>query len=114
MGRHLSHIAHHGPVELPLYFGGTGSRRGGLLRFIEQLLKLHDAVPFTSIFRLQLCDLIKELARLLFRIAEGNGWTKDALSFNTLVTTWPEILEVARAVKKPLVQQGAFDFDEED
>ncbi|GAB3260416.1 DUF1156 domain-containing protein [Alteromonas gracilis] len=59
-------------------------------------------------------DLVKELAHLLFRIAEGNGWTKDALSFNTLVTTWPEILEVARSVKKPPAQQGAFDFDEGD
>lgn len=59
-------------------------------------------------------DLVKELAHLLFRIAEGNGWTMDALSFNTLVTTWPEILEVARSVKKPLAQQGAFDFDEGD
>lgn len=59
-------------------------------------------------------DLVKELAHLLFRIAEGNGWTKDALSFNTLVTTWPEILEVARSVRKPLAQQGAFDLDEGD
>lgn len=59
-------------------------------------------------------DLVKELAHLLFRIAEGNGWTKDALSFNTLVTTWPEILEVARSVKKPVASQGALDFDEGD
>jgi putative DNA methylase len=59
-------------------------------------------------------DLVKELAHLLFRIAEGNGWTKDALSFNNLVTSWPEILEVARSVKKPLAQQGAFNFDEGD
>ena len=59
-------------------------------------------------------DLVKELAHLLFRIAEGNGWTKDALSFNTLVTSWPEILEVARSVKKPAVAQAAFDFDEGD
>ncbi|MBM4521401.1 DUF1156 domain-containing protein [Rhodococcus hoagii] len=59
-------------------------------------------------------DLMKELAHLLFRIAEGNGWTKDALSFNTLVTSWPEILEVARTVKKPAASQGALDFDEKD
>lgn len=59
-------------------------------------------------------DLVKELAHLLFRIAEGNGWTKDALSFNTLVTSWPEILEVARSVKKPAAAQGAFDFEEGD
>ncbi|CCW13720.1 DUF1156 domain-containing protein [Rhodococcus aetherivorans] len=59
-------------------------------------------------------DLVKELAHLLFRIAEGHGWTKDAISFNTLVTSWPEILEVARSVKKPVVEQGSFDFDEGD
>jgi putative DNA methylase len=59
-------------------------------------------------------DLIKELAHLLFRIAEGNGWTKDALSFNNLVTSWPEILDVARSARKPTQTQGAFDFDEDD
>lgn len=59
-------------------------------------------------------DLVKELAHLLFRIAEGNGWTKDALSFNNLVTSWPEILEVARAAKEPVREQGAFDFNEGD
>jgi putative DNA methylase len=59
-------------------------------------------------------DLVKELAHLLFRIAEGNGWTKDALSFNSFVTSWPEIHEVARAVKKPVQEQGAFDFSGED
>lgn len=59
-------------------------------------------------------DLVKELAHLLFRIAEGNGWTKDALSFNALVTSWPEILEVARTAKKSTHTQGAFDFDEDE
>ncbi|NHP14420.1 DUF1156 domain-containing protein [Rhodococcus sp. IC4_135] len=58
-------------------------------------------------------DLVKELAHLLFRIAEGNGWTKDALSFNTLVTSWSEILEVARTPKKVPATQGAFDFERE-
>jgi len=58
-------------------------------------------------------DLVKELAHLLFRIAEGGGWTKDALSFNNLVTSWPEILDVARTQKEPGATQGAFDFDEE-
>jgi putative DNA methylase len=59
-------------------------------------------------------DLIKELAHLLFRIAEGNGWTKDALSFNNLVTSSSEILEVARTAKEPVQEQGAFDFTEGD
>lgn len=59
-------------------------------------------------------DLIKELAHLLFRIAESNGWTKDALSFNTLVTSWPEIFDAARADAASASSQSAFDFDEGD
>lgn len=59
-------------------------------------------------------DLIKELAHLLFRIAESNGWTKDALSFNTLVTSWPEISDAARTDTSATSSQSALDFDEGD
>ena len=59
-------------------------------------------------------DLVKELAHLLFRVAESNSWTKDALSFNSLVTSWPEILDVARSAKKASQTQGAFEFDEDE
>ncbi|WP_205874822.1 DUF1156 domain-containing protein [Mycobacterium camsae] len=57
-------------------------------------------------------DLVKELAHLLFRIAEANSWTKDALSFNSLVTSWPEIIAAARS-EKPTTSQGSFDFEED-
>ncbi|RIR29881.1 DUF1156 domain-containing protein [Mycobacteroides abscessus] len=57
-------------------------------------------------------DLVKELAHLLFRVAEANGWTKDALSFNSLVTSWPEIIDAARS-EMPTTSQGSFDFEEE-
>lgn len=57
-------------------------------------------------------DLVKELAHLLFRVAEANGWTKDALSFNSLVTSWPEIIDAARS-DKPATSQGSFDFEED-
>ena len=60
-------------------------------------------------------DLVKELAHLLFRVAEGNNATKDALSFNALVTSWPDILDVARAERPAMVvPQAAFDFDGQD
>ncbi|GAA4891308.1 DUF1156 domain-containing protein [Tessaracoccus lubricantis] len=36
-------------------------------------------------------DAVKELAFLLFNIAEKNGWTKDALGFNQLATSWADI-----------------------
>lgn len=60
-------------------------------------------------------DLVKELAHLLFRIAEGNNATKDALSFNALVTSWPEIMDVARAERPVIVAaQTPFNFNGED
>lgn len=59
-------------------------------------------------------DLVKELAHLLFRIAESNGWTKDALSFNNLVTSWPEIWETARSDAPSASMQAGFDFDTEE
>ena len=59
-------------------------------------------------------DLVKELAHLLFRIAEQNNWTKDALSFNTLVTSWPDIIDASRGRPDSRSAQSTFDFTEED
>lgn len=60
-------------------------------------------------------DLVKELAFLLFNVAEKNGWTKDAIRFNTLATSWPDILDVARqAAVRTDGEQGALDFSEGD
>ena len=60
-------------------------------------------------------DLVKELAFLLFGLAEKNGWTKDAIRFNTLATSWPDILEVARQAPAPASsEQVSLDFSEGD
>jgi putative DNA methylase len=57
-------------------------------------------------------DLIPELAHLLFHIGEDNKWTKDAISFNSLVTAWPDIADASRA--RPGGQQDALDFNADD
>ena len=59
-------------------------------------------------------DLVKELAHLLFRIADGNRWTSDAQSFNDLVTSWPDVVAASRARTGPTDTQSTFDFDDED
>ena len=58
-------------------------------------------------------DLVKELAYLLFQVAEKNGWTKDALSFNSLATAWPDLMEAKRAPAMQL-SDGMLDFGEND
>jgi putative DNA methylase len=75
--------------------------------FLQSVLSRQDGAVDT--------DLVKELAHLLFRIAEGNGWTKDALSFNNLVTSWPEILDEARNERRPpLGTQNLLDFEDDE
>jgi putative DNA methylase len=56
-------------------------------------------------------DLAKELAFLLFSIAEKNGWTKDALSFNALAQSWPDIVAASRNAGAKPAPQGSLDFD---
>lgn len=41
-------------------------------------------------------DLVKELAYMLFADAEANSFVQDAINFNTVATSWPEILEASR------------------
>ncbi|QAY71608.1 DUF1156 domain-containing protein [Xylanimonas protaetiae] len=94
-----------------------------VLQHLIQVLERDGIAPVGDLLRAALdrpaadidADEVKELAHLLFRIAEANGWTKDALSFNTLVTSWPEIVDVARqAPALAPSTQGAFSFDSED
>lgn len=59
-------------------------------------------------------DLVKELAFLLNRVAEKNGWTKDQLSFNSLATSWPEIVDASRQEQGGTSTQSTFDFDDEE
>lgn len=42
-------------------------------------------------------DLVKELAYLLYSVAEKSGRTKDALAFNDIVGAWLDIVEAMRS-----------------
>lgn len=41
-------------------------------------------------------DLVKELAYLVFQVAETSGWNKDAQSFNDIATSWGDLLQPSR------------------
>ena len=58
-------------------------------------------------------ELVKELAFLLFSIAEKNGWTQDALAFNTVATAWPDVVQAARSTQTGTGEQSTFDFEED-
>ncbi len=52
-------------------------------------------------------ESVKQLAFLLFSIAEKNGWSQDAVGFNQLVTSWADIRD-AEPPSGPA--QDSFDF----
>ncbi len=58
-------------------------------------------------------DLVKELAYLLFQLAEKNGWTKDAISFNAIATAWPELTDAARTASGQSYATSTLDFGDD-
>lgn len=56
-------------------------------------------------------ESIKELAFLLFSLAEKNGRTSDALDFNKLATSWPDILDAEPTEGQET--QSSLDFETE-
>jgi putative DNA methylase len=82
--------------------------RGGLPQ-AGDFLSVVEARPDAAVD----VELVKELAFLLFSIAENNGWTQDALAFNTIATAWPDIVDAARSATTPAGVQTSFDLSEE-
>ena len=48
-------------------------------------------------------EVARDLAYRLYAICERRGWADDALGFNALVTSWPEISR--RAASPAVIQQ---------
>lgn len=110
------------PADLSADYDVTGDSSVSVWEVLHHLIRIVEAdgvTPAGDFLRDALgrtdsavdADLVKELSHLLFRVAEGNGWTKDALSFNALVTSWPDILDAARAEPASTSGQGALEFE---
>jgi putative DNA methylase len=58
-------------------------------------------------------DAVRELAYLLFSIAEKRGWAETALLFNGLGTSWSDLAEESRqpGLARPATIQGQLGFD---
>ncbi|MHB1164494.1 MAG: DUF1156 domain-containing protein [Candidatus Nanopelagicales bacterium] len=113
------------PAGLPANYDVLGDASISVWEVLHHLIRILEAegvAPAGDFLRIAIGrddaaidpDLVKELAHLLFRVAETNGQTKDALSFNALVTSWPDILDVTRAATSVQTTQDALDFDDED
>ena len=57
-------------------------------------------------------DLVKELAYLVFQVAEKSGWSRDALSFNGIATSWGDLLQAERPASS-VNTSVTLDFEED-
>jgi putative DNA methylase len=58
-------------------------------------------------------DDVKELAYLLYSIAEKKGWAETALLFNGLGTSWTELEDASRQVTGPAWVKDTLGFEGE-
>jgi len=56
-------------------------------------------------------DAAKELCYRLFSVCERKGWAQEALGYNMLISSWPEISRLAAQLPSA-VSEGEFDFGE--
>jgi putative DNA methylase len=59
-------------------------------------------------------DSVRELAYLLFSIAEKRGWADVALLFNGLGTSWPDLAEASRRLPAAAAVQDSLNFESEE
>ena len=59
-------------------------------------------------------DAVRELAYLLFSIAEKRGWAEIALLFNGLGTSWPDLAEASRRLPAAAAVQDSLIFGSEE
>lgn len=113
------------PVDLPVDHDPSADSHTSNWEGLHHLIRLLDSegIPAAGSFLAEAtgrpdgaidADLVKELAFLLFSIAEKNSWTKDALSFNALAQSWPDIVAASRDRGRAVASQGSFEFDDEE
>jgi putative DNA methylase len=111
------------PAAMPENYDVLTDDRAGVWEVLHHLIAFleRDGVPAAGAFLSNAlrrpdgaidAELVKELAFLLFSIAEKNSWTQDALAFNTVATAWPDIAQTARSVQVGAGDQAAFAFEE--
>jgi putative DNA methylase len=109
------------PASMPEDYDVLTDDRVGAWEVLHHLIAflMRDGLPAAGAFLSDVrerpdggvdTELVKELAFLLFAIAEKNGWTQDALAFNTVATAWPDVVHAARTVPTG-GEQAAFDFE---
>lgn len=109
------------PSDLPADYDVTADQHTSAWEALQHTIRIQESkgIPAAGAFLHDASrrsdgavdlDLVKELAYLLFQVAEKNGWTKDAISFNGIATSWSELLDSGR-IAAPASTAATLDID---
>ena len=105
------------PAELPKNWDPEDDERLTVWEMVHQLvraLEQGESVAAELVSKLGgKAETARELAYRLYVICERKKRTQEALSYNGLVQSWPEIVRLAGQVGKPKTEQGTL-FTAED
>ena len=105
------------PDELPKDWDPTSDHRLTVWEMVHQLIRALDkgeAAAAALVAKLgSKAEVARELAYRLYTLCERKKRAQEALSYNALVQSWPEIVRLAGEVGKPKTEQGTL-FTAED
>ena len=103
------------PNELPADWVPEQDRRFTVWEATHHLVRVLDqGEPVAAEMLAKLgtnAEIARELAYRLYRICEQKNRSQEALSYNSLVQSWPEIARIAQSVDRSSVQTTYMDDD---
>ncbi|MDA8090380.1 MAG: DUF1156 domain-containing protein [Nitrospiraceae bacterium] len=105
------------PSELPASWDPATAKRSAVWELVHQLIRALETGGEAAAAKLvaklgSKAEVARELAYRLYTICERKKRAQEALSYNALVQSWPEIVRLAREGGKPQKEQTAM-FEEE-
>ncbi len=98
------------PAELPDDWDPETDTRLTVWEMVHHLVRQHDQAGETGaaelLAKLSAAESARELAYRLYRICERKNRAQEALGYNALVQSWPEIARLAR--ERPRVEQTTY------
>ena len=97
------------PADLPEDWDPQRDARLTVWEMVHHLVRVHEAEGETAAGELLArlgagAEPARELAYRLYRICEQKKWAGEALAYNALIRSWPEIARLARAQAAPRQQ----------
>jgi putative DNA methylase len=115
------------PAALPVDYDPVADMDISAWEVLHHLIRVldSDGVAAAGVFLVQVGSradggidpaLVKELAFLLFSVADTKKWTTDAIAFNNIATSWSDLIDASRSGPEPSPADLALDFatDEEE